>query len=687
MKSNLKLNEEILLNKQQPLIQNYFRTENKTENKPKLLINKLPSAFSFRSNNNNININNNNIFETPKKFFSNKNVNEKIFNTTYNNNLNNEINFFNNNNSYSKDKKLVPINFDKTYNNFYSSLSKKETFDSLDNNNNTINNVNSNNNTFIENHFNKNFNKPIQLNETQIKNLHNNSLEKKNVRIHFIIDSNNNNNFNINNNNHNFKHQTLTNFLPKIKLDEISNKINENNNNNTNNINNNKNDFELKNFSFENGITYKSNNNYKYYFNIENINLYLLKEIKLANNQNLINEINEWNSYLKSAEKEKNNCYLKIYKTLINIPEDYYTIIMEQPNGETLTDIINSIGFFDIILLQKISFKLYNLIKNNNNNENNIFCPCDIFIENNENIKIIPFLIRNHNNYCQCKKDLIYLSEKLKFKITNNFCLGFLLLKIIFGNISLPSYEYLLNNNNKNIEKKCCLFHTLIEIEDENFNNKFFLLKDLIKIYPFEFEEFLCDCLNFNENKMNINNNWLNLYNLKQKINLNLKEILKIVQNDKNLNKFKNIDDLVNNFEIIYKNLDLNCDYKEYFKKFCLNKKVYYSISKAYDVEVEEFMSKIKNIVYNNNNNNNIDNNNKNNSNINSSNNSSDNNSYNNNNNNYSYENKNKIYKKVIANSMENKKRLHYLNKKFFIKKNINDFMNDKINSKLEKII
>jgi hypothetical protein len=180
---------------------------------------------------------------------------------------------------------------------------------------------------------------------------------------------------------------------------------------------------------------------------------------------------------------------------------------------------------------------------------------------------------------------------------------------------------------------------------------------------------------------MNINNNWLNLYNLKQKINLNLKEILKIVQNDKNLNKYKNIDDLVNNFEIIYKNLDLNCDYKEYFKKFCLNKKVYYSISKAYDVEVEEFMSKIKNIVYNNN----IDNNNKYNSNINSSNNSSDNSS--NNNNNYSYENKNKIYKKVIANSMENKKRLRYLNKKFFIKKNINDFMNDKINSKLEKII
>jgi hypothetical protein len=36
---------------------------------------------------------------------------------------------------------------------------------------------------------------------------------------------------------------------------------------------------------------------------------------------------------------------------------------------------------------------------------------------------------------------------------------------------------------------------------------------------------------------------------------------------------------------------------------------------------------------------------------------------------------------------MENKKRLRYLNKKFFIKKNINDFMNDKINSKLEKII
>jgi len=681
MKANLKLNEEILLNKQQPIFQNYFRTENKIiENKPKLLINKLPSAFSFRSNNNsNNNNNNNNFFETPKKFFSNKNVNEKIFNTTYNNNFNNENNYFNNNNSYSKDKKLVPINFDKTYNNFYSSLSKKETFDSLDNNNNTINNTNGNNNTFIENNFNKHFNKPIQLNETQIKNLHNSSLEKKNIRVHFVIDSNNNNN----NNNH-FSHRTLTNFLPKIKLDEINNKINENNNN-TNNYNNISNS-ELKNFSFENGITYKTNKNYKYYFNIENINLYLLKEIKLTNNQNLINEINDWNSYLNSAEKEKNNFYLKINKTLINIPEGYYTIIMEQPNGETLTDIINSIGFFDTILLQKISCKLYNIIKYNNNN--NIFCPCDIFIETNENIKIIPFLIRKHNSYCQCKKDLYYLSEKLKFNINNNFCLGFLLLKIIFGNISLPSYEFLLNNNNKNIEKKCCLFHTLIEIENKNFNNKYFKLKDLIKIYPFEFEEFLCNCLNFNNNNMNINNNWLNLYNLKHKINLNFKEILKIVQNDKNFNKFKNIDDFVNNFEIIYKNLDLNCDYKEYFKNFCSNKNVYYMISKTYDVEVEEFMSKIKNVVYNNNNNNNNNFcNKKNYSNVNSSNSSSDNNSYNNNNNNNSYENKNKIYKKVIANSMENKKRLHYLNKKFFIKKNMNNYINDQINTKLDKII
>ena len=63
MKANLKLNEEILLNKQQPIFQNYFRTENKIiENKPKLLINKLPSAFSFRSNNNSNNNNNNNNF-------------------------------------------------------------------------------------------------------------------------------------------------------------------------------------------------------------------------------------------------------------------------------------------------------------------------------------------------------------------------------------------------------------------------------------------------------------------------------------------------------------------------------------------------------------------------------------------------------------------------------------------------
>ena len=135
-----------------------------------------------------------------------------------------------------------------------------------------------------------------------------------------------------------------------------------------------------------------------------NIDCYLLKEIP----GNYKNIIDNWN---KNYQKFRN--YLKIlgykkYENQIN-----YTIIIEYPTGgENFNDIINLIGFYDVKFLLNISQIIYeslSLIKNDINNMNISFCLCDIYLNINNHIKIIPPFIRNiHVNgkieLCKCKK-------------------------------------------------------------------------------------------------------------------------------------------------------------------------------------------------------------------------------------------------------------------------------------------
>ena len=87
-----------------------------------------------------------------------------------------------------------------------------------------------------------------------------------------------------------------------------------------------------------------------------------------------------------------------------------YCIILEYPTGgENLNDIINSIGFYDVKLLLNITQIIYECLSNIRTDKNNKginFCLCDIYININNHIKIIPPFIRNiqiNKSNCKCK--------------------------------------------------------------------------------------------------------------------------------------------------------------------------------------------------------------------------------------------------------------------------------------------
>jgi hypothetical protein len=130
------------------------------------------------------------------------------------------------------------------------------------------------------------------------------------------------------------------------------------------------------------GIFFKYRNGYKYFFDLNRIDCYLLMEIS----ENDINSVEEWNINYRKCKN-----YLKIigYQKyeVDNSQMSHYTIVIEHPiGGENFYDIINSIGFYDIKLLLNISQTIYeclSIIKYDKSNMNIIFCFCDIFLNAN----------------------------------------------------------------------------------------------------------------------------------------------------------------------------------------------------------------------------------------------------------------------------------------------------------------
>ena len=379
------------------------------------------------------------------------------------------------------------------------------------------------------------------------------------------------------------------------------------------------------------GITYKKYNGYKYYFNIPNEQIYILKECSFNEGKGILPMVKEWNKYY-----ENDGLYLKIYDHEIDSNQRQIILVIQYPiGGESVNDIINSVGFYDQNLLFDIITKIYKAITKINNDKsknsekyiNTPFCLCDIFMNVNENIKIISPLIRqininskfdkniNNNNsniVCKCKTNISLLLKL--FNINKDsisfFCLGFSIIQIITQNLifELDSYKYIfktlktnnniinLNNNlsynNKNIsfpEQKCCLAHLLLDIEKQNLNgNDYLLLSHFLNLYPKSLLSFLHECTSFKGEKPSSSNEFLNLYDTNRNLNLSIKEILEITVLPKN--EYIKFDVFLSDFEILYKDIKINAD--DYIRKLNCNK-VIQVLSRAFNIDKEIIINKI----------------------------------------------------------------------------------------------
>ena len=356
------------------------------------------------------------------------------------------------------------------------------------------------------------------------------------------------------------------------------------------------------------GITYKIYNGYKYYFDIQNGQIYILKEEPFNIGKGIIHSLEEW-----SKKYENDELYLKIYghENNHNLKQTIW-IIQYPRGGETLYDVINSVGFYDQNILFNIVTKIYKSIiklKEFDKNLNVPFCLCDIYIDVNEHIKIIPPLIRNinlninkKNTFCKCKK-YILLFQKI-FNINKGFisffCLGFLIIQIITQNLmfELNSFKYILkkiikNNNSINNDssmKKCCFVHLLLDNENQRLNGKDYLLfSQFLNLYPKSLLDFLHKCTNFENEIPSSASEFLNLYDTDKNLNLSFKELLGIT----NLieNKYIQLEDFLNTFGFKCEKMNLNINKEEYIRK--LNSyKIFHILSRVFGIDKENFYNK-----------------------------------------------------------------------------------------------
>jgi len=362
---------------------------------------------------------------------------------------------------------------------------------------------------------------------------------------------------------------------------EDNNKTNFETNNNNNDYNNEK---DLINKKIQNlliykkspnnlnsGLFYKLCNGYKFYLDLNNVDFYIFKEIE-SNNNKILKLIESWQKNYKKC-----NHYLKILGFKKFNGQKNYSIILEYPTGgENFNDIINAIGFYDVKLLLNITQIIYECltkVKNDINNKGINFCLCDIYININNHIKIIPPFIRNFQkskSFCKCKSSMNKLKNIFNYDENNIslFSLGFILLQLITQNLifKMKSFNYLIKAEKEKYIlcfKKCCFIHTLINIEEKLCDKKKdLLLSNFMDLYPNSVSNFLHICTQFKPlDNLDIiyKHDFLNMYDARNRIDVHFKEILKILNFD---DKFNNnqikYSDFLNKFELVYKKQDIN---------------------------------------------------------------------------------------------------------------------------------
>lgn len=412
--------------------------------------------------------------------------------------------------------------------------------------------------------------------------------------------------------------------VPKVSIitDNLFNKVNLNisKKNIIQSIKRKKKEIEIENIN--EGISYKFNNGYKYYFNLRHINIYFLKEVQFNLAKGVSTSIKSW----KKIFNENNN-YLKIICRKLNTPENHYTFVLEYPfGGESLYDIVNSIGLTEPKIIYYIISEIYKniLILKNEKNEiikeyqNISFCLCDLFLTINEELKIIPPVIRkipinssktsnneknkkennSFYNNCDCKKYLDYLFKQKNIPKNNIsfFCLGLSILQIITQNFLfyLESYKILMKNKNY---FQCCLIHSLKNIEEKFCDSNKVLLSLFLTKYDNKLINFIHYCTQFKEIDKSPNSDFIDLYYMMgKKINISMKELFKIINLSNN--HYISLDNFLKSFKLLFNDMKIN---KNNFKILLYENKVIDVIRRNFNIEKNQLKNKIYYIIDNNN--------------------------------------------------------------------------------------
>ena len=405
-----------------------------------------------------------------------------------------------------------------------------------------------------------------------------------------------------------------------IITDNLFNKINLDKNINKKNISqkikNKKKDIE----NINEGITFKLKNGFKYYFNLRNINIYFLKEVQYNLAKGIATSIKSWNQIYN-----ENNNYLNIISRKLNTPENHYTFILEYPKGgESLYDIVNTIGINEPKIIYYIISEIYkNIIKLREQNNEIIkecqyipFCLCNLFLTLNEELKIMPPIIRkipiissekiNNNkkennsyfNKCECEKNIEILIKKLKLPKRNIsfFCLGLSIIQIITNNLlfRLKSFNALIKENNY---FHCCLIHSIKYIEEMLCDSqKDLLALNFLSKYDNKLNFFIHQCTKFEEIEANPNSDFIDCYYMMDKrLDLSMKELFKIIT--LNNNNYISLNNFLKNFKLLFNDMKMD---KNNFKSLLNENKALNVIKRSFNIEKNHLKNKIYKIIDNN---------------------------------------------------------------------------------------
>ena len=165
----------------------------------------------------------------------------------------------------------------------------------------------------------------------------------------------------------------------------------------------------------------------------------------------------------------------------------------------------------------------------------------------------------------------------------------------------MKSFDILINYKNNKDLKKCCLVHTLLTIEITFCNKKEdLLLSNFLELYPKTLIHFLHECTDFNGKDINMSYERLiqkyeknNLIENNSK--LQIKELLKLVELPNN--NYTTFDNFLQDFEILYKNMNINSDE---FNNLLKRKKIISSLSRAFNIKKQDLLKYFLQIMKNN---------------------------------------------------------------------------------------